>query len=109
MNQKQILFRGTGTALVTPFTKKNSIDEKALCRLVDYQIEGGVEAILPTGTTGESATISEVEQRKIIEIVIERNRKRKKIIAGTGTNSTMKTLGLSKKARDYGVDGLLIV
>ncbi|MBM4165369.1 MAG: 4-hydroxy-tetrahydrodipicolinate synthase [Ignavibacteria bacterium] len=109
MKQQTILFRGTGTALITPFTKKNTIDERALRRLIDYQIEGGVEAILPIGTTGESATLTEVEMRKVVEIVVAHNNKRKIVIAGTGTNSTMKTLALSKKARDIGVDGLLIV
>ncbi len=104
-----MIFRGTGTALITPFKRDGSIDESSLRNLVEFQINGNVDAILPTGTTGEGATLTEDEQLKVIEIVVSQNNGRKKIIAGTGTNSTQKTIFLSRKAKKIGVDGVLIV
>ena len=65
---KRLLFRGTGTALVTPFRGDGEVDEAALKRLVDFQIKNGVEALLPTGTTGESVTLSDNEQARVVEI-----------------------------------------
>ena len=105
----KLLFRGTGTALVTPFTGKREVDEKALKRLVDYQITGGVEAILPTGTTGESVTLTDDEQERVIEIVVQRARGRVPIIAGAGSNSTAKAISLSRRARSAGADAVLLV
>src|SRR5262249_19413127 len=105
----KLLFKGTGTAIVTPFTNKGEIDEKALRKLVDFQIEGGVEAILPSGTTGESATLSDEEQAEVIGIVVDQARKRVKIIAGAGSNSTAKAIALGKKAMKAGADALLVV
>ncbi|HLX11652.1 MAG TPA: 4-hydroxy-tetrahydrodipicolinate synthase [Bacteroidota bacterium] len=107
--KSNLLFRGTGTALVTPFTADGAIDEKALKGLVDFQIEGGVEAILPTGTTGESVTLNEDEQKRVIEIVVERAKGKAKIIPGTGSNSTAKAIALSKMAMEAGADGILVV
>ena len=104
-----MLFRGTGTALVTPFTHENTLDEKTLRTLVEFQIKNGVEAIIPTGTTGESPTLTKEEHARVIEIVAEQNRGRKKIIAGTGSNSTSQTITLSLHVKEYGVDGLLLV
>jgi len=91
-----MIFRGTGTALVTPFTHRNTLDEKSLRSLVEYQIKNGVEALIPTGTTGESPTLTKEEHARVVEIVAEQNRGRKKIIAGTGSNSTMQTIALSQ-------------
>jgi 4-hydroxy-tetrahydrodipicolinate synthase len=105
----KLLFRGTGTAIVTPFTGKGDVDEKALRKLVDFQIEGGVEAILPSGTTGESATLTDDEQAEVIGIVADQARKRVKIIAGAGSNSTAKAISLGKKAMKSGADGILSV
>ena len=107
--KRELLFRGTGTALVTPFRRDGSIDEQALRRLVDFQIRGGVEAILPAGTTGEGATLTEAETRRVIEIVAERANGRAKIIAGAGSNSTQKAIALAKMAMESGADGVLIV
>ena len=81
MNNK-LLFRGTGTALITPFTNDGEIDEAALKRLVDFQIKGGVEALLPTGTTGESVTLSDDEQARVVEIVSSQVKHRVPVIAG---------------------------
>ena len=102
-------FRGTGTALVTPFTKNDTIDEPALRRLVDYQIAGGVEALLPAGTTGESVTFSDDELSRVVEIVVSQANGRVKVYAGAGSNSTKKSIALSKRALEAGADGVLIV
>jgi 4-hydroxy-tetrahydrodipicolinate synthase len=105
--KRNLLFRGTGTALITPFKRDGSIDEKALRKLVDLQIRGGVEAILPAGTTGEGATLTEDETRRVIEIVCEQANGKAKIIAGAGSNSTQKAIALSKMAIAAGADGVL--
>ena len=102
-------FRGTGTALVTPFKKDGTIDETALRKLVDYQIAGGVEAIIPIGTTGESPSISSDEHRRILEIVIERSRGRIKVFAGSGSNYTKKAIELTHLAKDLGADAAILV
>jgi 4-hydroxy-tetrahydrodipicolinate synthase len=102
-------FRGTGTALVTPFKKDGTIDETALRKLVDYQIAGGVEAIIPIGTTGESPSISSDEHRRILEIVIERSRGRIKVFAGSGSNYTKKAIELTHLAKELGADAAILV
>lgn len=102
-------FQGTGTALVTPFTREGKLDEQAVRNLVEFQIKGGVEAIIPSGTTGESPTLEEEEHRRLIEIVVEQARNRVKIIAGAGTNSTAHSIKLSKQAKEAGADMLLLV
>jgi 4-hydroxy-tetrahydrodipicolinate synthase len=102
-------FRGTGTALVTPFKKDGTIDETALRKLVDYQIAGGVEAIIPIGTTGESPSISSDEHRRILEIVIERSRGRIKVFAGSGSNYTKRAIELTHLAKDLGADAAILV
>lgn len=105
----KLVFRGTGTALVTPFDAKGKIDEPALRRLVDFQIRGGVEALLPTGTTGESVTLTELEQANVVEIVADQTNGRVPVIAGAGSNSTSKAITLSKMMIAAGADGILSV
>jgi len=107
--KRKILFRGTGTALVTPFKRDGSIDERALKNLVDFQLKGKVEAILPTGTTGESVTLTDDEQLRVIEIVVDRVNGKIPVIAGAGSNSTQKAIALSKLALKAGADGILSV
>lgn len=107
--KREILFKGTGTALVTPFKTNGTVDEKALRNLVEFQIKNGVEAIIPTGTTGESATLNEAEQIDVIRIVAETARKRAKIIAGAGSNDTSKAIKLSTLAYEAGADAILSV
>ena len=107
--KRTLLFRGTGTALVTPFTSTGTIDERALRKLVDFQIKNGVEAILPTGTTGESVTLSDDEQVRVVEIALDQARGRVKIIAGAGSNATAKAIAISKRMVSAGVDGILSV
>ena len=107
--KKKLLFKGTGTALITPFTHDGSIDEKRLRQLVDFQIANGVEALLPTGTTGESVTLSEEEQERVIEIVVGQANSRVPVIAGAGSNSTKKAIALSHRMLAAGADGILSV
>ncbi len=103
------LFTGTGTAIVTPFAKDGSVDKAALLRLVDTQIDGGVEAIIPCGSTGEGATLSTEEKCEVIRLTVERVAGRIPVIAGTGSNNTHATIELTKRAKDIGADGVLLV
>ena len=107
--KKTIPFRGTGTALITPFTTNDTIDEAAIKRLVEFQIQGGVEALLPTGTTGESVTLNDDEFSRVVEIVATQANGRVPVFAGAGSNSTKKCIALSKRALDAGADGVLVV
>ncbi|MBL6665174.1 MAG: 4-hydroxy-tetrahydrodipicolinate synthase [Rickettsiales bacterium] len=98
----------TYTALITPL-KNNKLDEKALEKLVEYQIQNGVSGIVPCGTTGESPTLSHEEHNRIIELCVEIANKRIKIMAGTGSNSTSEAVILTKHAKEAGADSCLIV
>ncbi|TSA14533.1 4-hydroxy-tetrahydrodipicolinate synthase [bacterium] len=102
-------FQGTGTALVTPFKKDGSLDEKSLRRLVDFQIKNGVEALIPVGTTGESPTLTYKEHYRVFDIVIDQANGRAKIFAGTGSNSTDEAIEQSKHAKKAGADAALVV
>lgn len=101
--------RGCMTALVTPFREDGSIDEGRLRAFLDFQIEGGVRVLVPCGTTGESATMTEEEDRRVIKMAIEAARGRAKVIAGAGSNSTAAAIEYSRAARDAGADAVLIV
>src|SRR6185503_8821122 len=101
--------RGCATALVTPFTSDGAVDEKRLRELMEYQIAGGVRVLVPCGTTGESVTMSDDENRFVIRTTVELSRGRAKVIAGTGSNSTSVSIERSKAARELGVDGVLTV
>jgi 4-hydroxy-tetrahydrodipicolinate synthase len=101
--------KGCGTALVTPFKKDLSIDEDALRRFVEFQIAGGIDFLVPCGTTGESATLSDDEQRRVIQIVVEEARGRVPVIAGAGGNNTAHVIELARDCEGLGVDGLLSV
>jgi 4-hydroxy-tetrahydrodipicolinate synthase len=105
----QTKFRGTATAIVTPFKKDGSIDEAALRRFVDFQISGGVEALVPVGTTGENPTLNADEQKHVIEIVIEQTNKRVKIFAGAGSNNTAEVIEKVRFAKKAGADAALVV
>jgi 4-hydroxy-tetrahydrodipicolinate synthase len=107
--KRKILFKGTATALVTPFNKSGELDVEALKKIVDYQIKGKVEAIIPAGTTGESATLSEDEQATVVETVVKRANGKAKIIAGAGSNSTHHAIVLAKRMLAQGADGVLSV
>src|SRR5438094_2876505 len=102
-------FQGTGTAMITPFKRDGSVDEKALRRFVDFQIDGGVDMLLPCGTTGEGATLDENETDRVVQIVIEQSRRRVPVILGAGSNSTAKAVQMTKRAKQLGADGVLSV
>jgi len=101
--------RGCATALVTPFTADGAIDEDALTRLIEYQLSGRVKLLVPCGTTGESATMTEEEDQRVIKHAIELARGRARVIAGTGSNSTATAVDNSKIAEDLGADAVLVV
>src|SRR5947207_4354087 len=109
MTMKLDWMRGCATALVTPFTSDGSIDEERLRALVDRQISGGIRLLVPCGTTGESATMTEEEDARVIGMTIEVARSRAKVIAGAGSNSTASAIEYSKRARDLGADAVLQV
>jgi 4-hydroxy-tetrahydrodipicolinate synthase len=102
-------FQGTATALVTPFKKDGSVDEPALRRLVDLQIKGGVEGLVPVGTTGENPTLANDEQQRVIEIVLEQARGRVKVFAGAGSNNTKEAIEKARFAKGVGADAALVV
>lgn len=106
--EKKTIFKGVCTALITPF-KDKKIDYSSLEKLIEFQIEQGIDALLINGTTGESATLTEKEQCELISFAVGKVGGRVPIIAGTGSNSTQKAIHLSKFARDVGVDGILVV
>lgn len=109
MTMKVDWMRGCATALVTPFKADGAIDEDRLRALVDRQINGGVSLLVPCGTTGESATMTEDEDQRVIAITVEVARGRARVIAGTGSNSTAAAIEYSKRARDLGADAMLQV
>jgi 4-hydroxy-tetrahydrodipicolinate synthase len=102
------MFRGTYTALVTPF-RGDAIDIDAFERLIEAQIAGGVRGIVPVGTTGESPTLSHDERRQVIELAVKVARGRCQVIAGTGSNSTRDTIAHTREAQEIGADGALVV
>ena len=102
------MFEGTYTALVTPF-RNGKVDDKAFTALIERQIAAGIEGIVPVGTTGESPTLNMVEHARVIELAVQIARKRTKVLAGTGSNSTAEAIELSTGAKKAGVDGLLLV
>ena len=102
------MFEGVYVAIVTPF-KNGNIDEEALRRLIDYQIAGGVDGVVPCGTTGESATLNHEEHDQVIRIAVGACKGKIKVLAGTGSNSTHEAIELSQSAKKAGADGLLQV
>ena len=107
--KKEIVFEGVATAIVTPFNSDYSINFEKFGELIDYQIKGGVSAVVVCGTTGESATLSTKEKLELIRFAVEKAKGRIKIIAGTGSNNTETAIYLSKEAEDLGADALLVV
>ena len=102
------MFTGTYTAIVTPF-KNGQLDEAALARLIKLQIKGGVDGIVPVGTTGESPTVDFDEHVRIVELSVKHSAGRLKVVAGTGANSTSEAIGLTIAAEKAGADGSLQV
>ncbi len=106
---KELVFTGAATALVTPFDQKGQISWEELERLVEFQIEGGIDAIVACGTTGEAATMTTEEHTQVIKFIIEKVSGRVPVIAGTGSNDTQFCVELSQEAKSLGADGLLLV
>jgi len=103
------MFTGTYTAIVTPFKKSGQLDEPALERLIKLQVKGGVDGIVPVGTTGESPTLDYEEHVRVIELAVKFAGGRVKVLAGTGANSTSEAIYLTKAAEEVGADGSLQV
>ena len=103
------MFEGSFVALVTPFKDDESLDEAKLKELIEFQIDGGTHGIVPCGTTGESPSLSEEEHDRVIEITVDTVNGRVPIIAGTGSNSTARTLRTTEHAKAAGADAALIV
>jgi 4-hydroxy-tetrahydrodipicolinate synthase len=101
-------FRGSFTALVTPF-KNGSLDEKAFRDLVEWQIAEGTNGLVPVGTTGESPTLSHEEHRQVVEWCVDQARRRVPVVAGAGSNSTKEAVELAQHAEKAGADAVLIV
>ena len=106
---KNTVFQGMATALITPMTTTGSVDYDALARLIEFQIEEGIHALIAVGTTGESATLSNQERADVIRFVVQRVQGRVPVIAGTGTNQTDVVIDHTKRAQDAGADGFLVV
>ena len=100
------MFKGVFVAIITPF-KNGKIDEEALRGLIDFQIAGGVDGIVPCGTTGESATLNHEEHDQVIRIAVDACKGKASVLAGTGSNSTQEAIQLSRNAKNAGADGLL--
>ncbi len=103
------IFKGAGVAIVTPMKDNYEVDYDALETNINYQIDNGTDAIIIAGTTGESATLSEEEHKKVVKAAVEFTKHRIPVIAGTGSNSTQTAIELSQEADADGVDGVLIV
>src|SRR5512142_2970569 len=97
------MLKGAITAIVTPF-KNGRLDEEAYRELIEFQIEGGINGLVPCGTTGESPTLSHAEHKRVVEICLEQVKKRVPVIAGAGSNSTAESIELTKHAQAAGAD-----
>jgi len=102
------MFKGSITALVTPF-KNGGVDEDAFQELVDWQIEEGSHGLVPVGTTGESPTLSHDEHKRVVELCVKAARGRVPVIAGAGSNNTLEAIDLMRHAEEVGADAALIV
>ena len=103
----RVLLRGTGTALVTPFSADGSLDERALRAFVNWQVEEGIHFVVPCGSTGEAATMTPEEHRRVVEITVEEVKGRVPVVAGAGSNDTKKAIALSREMRAAGATHLL--
>lgn len=103
------ILRGVHTALITPFTSDGAVDEQSLKRIIEFQIEQGIDGLVPCGTTGESPTLSHAEHDRVIKLTVEYANGRVPVIAGTGSNATSEAVQLSQHAERSGVDAVLLV
>jgi 4-hydroxy-tetrahydrodipicolinate synthase len=105
---KEIIFKGCGTALATPFTE-NTVNIKEFKKLLEFQLENDVDALVVCGTTGESSTMTQEERKSVIQCAVKASNNKVPIIVGTGSNNTIQSIVNSKIAQDLGADALLIV
>jgi len=103
------MFKGCGTALVTPFRPDSSLDEETLRFLIRRQLASGIDFLVPCGTTGESPTLTQVEKRRVVEITIEESRGRVPVLAGAGGNNTAEVIDAAREMESMGADGILSV
>ncbi|HKR63762.1 MAG TPA: 4-hydroxy-tetrahydrodipicolinate synthase [Thermoanaerobaculia bacterium] len=103
------MFRGVGTALVTPFREDGSLDEAAFAKFVDWQINEGVNFLVPCGTTGENPTLTADEHQRVVELTVKTANGRVPVLAGAGSNSTTRAVELAQQAVDLGADGILTI
>ena len=103
------MFRGVGTALITPFKDNGALDEAALAKFVDWQISEGVNFLVPCGTTGENPTLSPDEHARVVEITVKTANGRVPVLAGAGSNATPRAVELARQAVDLGADGILTI
>ncbi len=108
MKLEKPIFTGCGTAIITPF-KNDKVDYESFGKIIDEQIEAGIDALIVCGTTGEAATLTDDEHRDVVEFAVKRSAKRVPVIAGTGSNDTAYAIDLSKHACEVGADALLHV
>ncbi len=102
------MFKGTLTAIITPF-RDGEVDEKALRDHIEWQIQSGIDGLVPCGSTGESATLTHAEHERVVKITVEQTRRRVPVVAGTGSNSTAEAIRLTASAREMGADGALLI
>lgn len=105
---KDIIFEGCGTAIATPFTK-DGVNFEEFGKIIEFQIQNNIDAIIVCGTTGESATMSTEEKKETIKYATEKVAKRTKVVVGTGSNNTKSAIEMSKYAEEVGTDGILVV
>lgn len=103
------LLTGCGTALATPFTTRGEVDERALRSFIDWQLDEGIDFVVPCGSTGEAATMSPEEHYRVVEITVEQVRGRVPVVAGAGSNDTAKAIELSRRMKEAGATHLLHV
>lgn len=103
------LFKGSGVAIITPFTEENKVNFKKLEEILEWHVKSGTDAIVICGTTGEASTMSEEERKETIKFTVDVINKRIPVIAGTGSNNTLASVSMSKWAESIGVDGLLVI
>ena len=106
---KKIIFKGVGTAIITPFTEDDKVNFEEFGKIIEDQIKNKVDAIIVCGTTGEASTMTLEERKETIKFAVEKANKRVPIIAGTGGNCTKSAIEMTKYAEEIGVDGVLIV
>src|SRR3979409_156638 len=107
--RRNTMFTGTGTALVTPFRADGSLDEQTFRKLVQRQIDAGIDFLVPCGTTGESPTLTHEEHLRVVEITVELAKGRVPVLAGAGGYNTAEVIGLARELAALGADGILSV